>query len=131
MNTMYNPDACLDIIEKASPVSVSRIRSYATLFTCYIWARYQSTRALDRMCACTETGACVMRLHYLDKAAKAHEMAYACANAMNRMELPRPGEPSKAWRKRRKSYQRMTEIIRRHWDESTGLYTWGNTIYGL
>ena len=54
---MYNPDACLDIIEKASPVSVSRIRSYATLFTCYIWARYQSTRALDRMCACTETGA--------------------------------------------------------------------------
>lgn len=119
---MYNPSICLDIITKANPASVFRIKSYATLYTCYLWARYQSNRALNRWTA---------QFYYLDRATKTNDMASALADAISDMERPQAGERSKEWRKRRKAYYRMTEIIRRHWDESTGLFTWGNVTYGV
>ena len=125
---MYNPSVCLDIIVKATPAAVRRIKSYPTLYTCYTWARYQSNRALNRMYLCKDTD---MRMHHLGDAEKAHKMAFAFAEAMSDMERPRPGESYKACRKRHKTYQRMAEIIRRHWDESTGLFTWGKITYGV
>ena len=128
---MYNPSICLDIIANANPKSVSRIRSYATLYTCYIWTKYQSDRALLRMYDCPDKDTWTAQLYYLDRAKKTGNMAAVLLDAVYAMEERRPGESPAGYRKRRKSYQRMTEIIRRHWDESTGLFTWGRTTYGL
>lgn len=128
---MYNPSICLDIIAKANPASVSRIKSYATLYTCYLWARYQSNLALNRMYACPQKDTWTARLYYLDRATKTHDMAEAITDVMDEMARRRPGESSTDYRKRRKAYQRKAEIIRRHWDESTGLFAWGNVTYGV
>lgn len=128
---MYNPSICLDIIANAKPESVSRIRSYATLYTCQLWAKYQSNRALNRMYACPKKDTWTARLHYLDRAKKTGNMAAVLLDAVYAMEERRPGESVKNWRKRRKEYQRIAEIIRRHWDESAGVFTWGRVTYGL
>lgn len=128
---MYNPSICLDIISKASPVSVSRIKSYATLYTCQLWAKYQSDRALRRMYDCPDKDTWTVQLYYLDRAKKTGNMAATLLDAVYAMEERRPGESVKDWRNRRKEYQRMAEIIRRHWDASTGLFTWGNVTYGV
>ena len=55
----------------------------------------------------------------------------ACGDAMSDIERPRPGESIKDFRGRYKEHQRMAKIIRRHWDESTGLFTWGKKTYGV
>lgn len=128
---MYNPSACLDIIAKATPASIRRIKSYATLCTCYIWADYQSDKALTRLCACPERGTWNTRLYYLDRAEKTNAMASTLFDAMCAMLDRRLGESVKDYRKRRKGYQRIEKIIRRHWDASTGTFTWGKTTYWL
>lgn len=128
---MYNPSICLDIIAKAKPVSVSRIKSYATLYTCQLWAKHQSDRALRRMYDCPDKDTWTAQPYYLDRAKKTGNMAAVLLDAVYAMEERRPGESVKEWRNRRKEYQRMGAIIRRHWDESTGLFTWGNVTYGV
>lgn len=128
---MYNPSNCLDIIAKAAPSSISRIKSYATLFTCQLWAKYQSDRALLRMYDCSKKDTWTARLYYLGRAQKAGNMAAVMLDAMYTMENRRPGESVKDWRKRRKEYQRIGAIIRRHWDASAGIFTWGKITYGL
>lgn len=128
---MYNPSACLDIIAKATPASISRIKSYATLYTCYTWSKYQSDRALLRMYDCPDKDTWTAQLYYLGRAKYTGNMAATLLDTMYAMENRRPGESVSAWRKRRKEYQRMGAIIRRHWDASTGIFTWGRTTYGL
>ena len=125
---MYNPSVCLDIISKATPASIRRIKSYPTLYTCYTWARYRSNRALNRLYSCKDIND---RMYYLDRAEVAHKIAMACGDAMSDIERPRPGESYKDFRGRYKAHKRMAEIIRRHWDESTGLFTWGKITYGV
>ena len=126
---MYNPSVCLDIIGCANPVSVPRIRSYATLYTCYLFTRYQADRAWGRLHKYPKHGE--GRGHLENSLAEKEAREFAFAHVLHDMERPRPGESSKDWRKRRKAYQREAEIIRRHWDESTGLFTWGKTTYGV
>lgn len=125
---MYNPSACLDIIARATPASIRRIKSYPTLYTCYTWARYQSNRALNRLYSCKDIDD---RVYYLDRAEAAHKIATACGDAMSDIERPRPGESLKDASKRYKEHQRMARIIRRHWDDSTGIFTWGKNTYGV
>lgn len=128
---MYNPSACLDIIAKATPASIHRIKSYATLYTAQLWAKYQSDRALLRMYDCPKKDTWTARLYYLTRAKYTGNMAAVLLDAMYAMEDRRPGESVKDWRKRRKEYQRMGTIIRHHWDASTGIFTWGKATYGL
>lgn len=125
---MYSPGNCFNIIANAGPVSVPRIRSYATLYTCYIFTRYQAGRAWERLHKYTNHDEWRGHLEdsLLDK--EARELAFA--HALHDLERPRAGERGNEWRKRRKNYQRMAEIIRRHWNESEGLFTWGRTTYG-
>lgn len=128
---MYNPSNCLDIIAKATPASIHRIKSYATLYTCQLWANYQSDRALDRLYACPEKDTLTVQFYYLDRAKKTNAMASALCDAMYAMCARHAGESAKDYSKRRKEYRRMEKIIRRHWDESAGLFAWGRTTYGV
>lgn len=126
---MYNPSTCMNIIGSVSPVSVPLIRSYATLYTCYLFTRYQADRAWDRLHKYPDHGE--GRGHLENSLTVKEAQEHTFAHALHDLERPRPGESTKAWRKRRKAYQREAEIIRRHWDESTGIFTWGRTTYGL
>lgn len=125
---MYNPSICMHIVTDANPVSIAHIESYAIAYTVYLWLQFQSERACRRYFDADNK-------EDKDRAEidvdRIRELYDAALLALSRITRRVDGVPPKAWRRWYSMQKRKAEIIRRHWDASTGLFVWGKTTYGL